>query len=345
MMNKKEKENLYQQSAFDAVRSNDIEKLRENLDYLMLLKKSNFIKGAFNKFKYLSSHLLELHSTKNDHKTFIQDLTMMSIHNGNSEITNYLFKSNELLVKPDFEKSSIWAAVFIKGNSEQLNYLLFNSKIKEKNKASLVTSAIKTISESNIEMLNLVFDSSRPGYSEFIENFNKYNRINSPIAFFNPFIYACSQNSISLVDFYLNKEETKPFINYITFHNSLLSAANNDKYLEVLEHLLTDPNMPFKLYKDYNADQLIYMATLGNATEVLRFLIFDMNVQLEKNLDEILANQDAFNTAFGMGEIDANELQKGIENTKKFLVTRDLKEQLQDDLGNILTPKSKKPKM
>lgn len=348
MRNIKEVESLYQQAAFSAVANNDIDALKENLDHLMLLRKPNLAKDIFNKFKYLSSHLLELDIVKKDHKDLMQDLLFTSINNHHSEITQYLLDSNELLVKPDCENSLIWQNVFANGEVDNIKYLLSTPKIKPKDKARLVTNGMTCIKESNIEILEWLLNSSRPNYLEFIEEFNKYNRINSPIAVFNPFISACSQNSISLVDAYLNKDEIKHFINPITFHNGLLMAAYNDNSLDVLEHLLTSPNISIKLYKDYTPDQLIYMATLGNSTDILNFLIFDIKIKLEKNLDEILniESQTAFNNNFGMDLIDVKEYQRGVENTKKLFATRDLKEQLMENLGsNPTTINSKKLKL
>jgi hypothetical protein len=282
----RDEEFLYQQAALNAVLQNDIVKMKENLDRLMLLKNPNFIKGVFNKFKYLGTHFFEAHSAQVDHEGLIKDLLKTAVTLKQHEITHYLLRTNELLIKPDLEDSLIWEVLFKDGQLNDIKYLLSNPNIKEKER--LITNGIGCIKESNIEILNLVFDCSRQDYPEFIEKFNKCNRINSPVAVFHPFVYACSQNSISLVDFYLTKEETKPFINEITFHKGLLMAAENNNCLDVLKHLLTNPNMPIQIYKDYLADELIYMATLGNATDVLKFLIFDMNIQLEKSLDEIL---------------------------------------------------------
>lgn len=342
-MNKKEK--IWSEAAFNAVANNDIDTLRENLDHLMLLKKPSLVKDIFNKFKYLGSQILN--GDKNDYGRFIEDLVSTSINNHHSDMTNYLLESDELLVKPRFEYPYIWEHIFAKGEVRNIKYLLKNSKVKEKEIARLITNGMSCIKESNIEVLDMLFDSNLPGYSAFIQSFNKYNRLNSVTAVFNPFISACSQNSIPLVDFYLNKEDIKPFINEQTFYNGFLIAAYNDNSLDVLKHFLNNPNMPIKLEEYDISEKLIYMATLGNATEVLKFLIFDTNIKLDKNLDEILdiENQIAFNKSFGLNVENDNEYKRAVQTTKKLFATRDLKEELQDDLGNSSTAKSKKPKM
>jgi hypothetical protein len=338
------KEHKYMEEALNAVKSDNFDLMKENLDSLMLLKKPSILKDIFNKFKYLGQHITSTYGTKIAHQGLINELLLESIHNHNFEITKYLIDSDEMLIKPELDRSSTWAMVCQSNNLEMLRFLLNNSKVK--NKGELVTKGLESLPEFGLPMLDFLFDKSQPHYQKFIQEFNDYNKSCLFTQTFNPFIYASKENSKLLIDFYLDNDETKKFINGRTFSNSIIVAASSDNCLEVLDYLLNDKKMPYKAYEDYNFDISILEATKTNARKVLQYLIFDMNVKLEKSLDKLL-DSDNFPKNFGSFSLDQNVFKNGIDFTKELFAKRQIKEDLENNLDSNLDKQksSKRPKI
>lgn len=335
------KDDIYMNTAYEAVKSNDIELMKQSLNSLMLLKKPNIIKDIFNKFKYIGQNIINMDGLKSRNQGLINGLLSESIRNKNFEIFQYLIDSNEILIKPELDNSATWEGVFYYTDLRMLKHLMNEPNIKDKGKH--VTKGLESIQENGISILEFLFDSSKPHYEDFIENFKEYNKPSIFIRTFNPFIYASEKNSKLLIDFYLNNKEIKPFINVITFSKGMEAIVFSKNSLEVLDYLLNNPKMPYKLYRDYLADNLIFKAIKNNARHALRYLICDQEVKLEKNLDDLL-NISNFPKSIGSIPIDSNQLLDSIQFAKELFSKQELKKSLESNL-EINTSKSKKSKL
>jgi hypothetical protein len=105
-----------------------------------------------------------------------------------------------------------------------------------------------------------------------------------------PFIAACRKNQLPVMDFFLNNELTKNQINMEMIKTGIELACRNEQ-VEPIKYLIEKTNI--RQEKDfYSFINLTFeLALQYKNIDTIRYFIFDLGIEKNKEIEEILKNQ------------------------------------------------------
>lgn len=110
-----------------------------------------------------------------------------------------------------------------------------------------------------------------------------------------PFVLACFSGNLNLIKYLLTSEELKshPDIhaNYMGSPDYALTLACQKGYLEVVKYLLTSPDLNDHANIHADRDRPILNAYQKNNLDIVRFLIFDMNIKKTEDIKRYMENE------------------------------------------------------
>lgn len=321
-----------------ASKANDIQKVKKGLAKLNLIKAFNPIKDIYYYFKQINKTEFDKYYLNYENKELINKLFINAIGHNNFDFCDYLISSKDLNFKVDLNSGGLWSKTVEIGNVESVKYLLKVNK--SENGAELLTKALQYgSSSSNVETLKyLIDDPNMPFHKEVNRILKLESEYHTRAKNFNIpnisqcFISSCQYGNKEWADYLLQHKEYGPMIDSFSFLEGIKKACH-PKTFEMMVYLLTDKNMPFKSYQDYDPQRLLQITTRHNFDDILNYLVMDFNIK----------KPDRFFSIFDVGVIsqhvvsfkDQNEIDafnEKIGRLNDLFEKRDLHNELQANL-------------
>jgi hypothetical protein len=330
---------IYNETIF-ASQGHNIEGVKKGLKKLNLIKTFNPFKDIYARFKKLGNDYHDSYLIESTQHQLMSSLLVNAASFGDIDFCKYLIQSKELKVNADLNNENIWSQLIHIGNLDVINALLTINVDSPLHRAGKICSALNYGRE--LPKLNIleyfIDDLSMPFHIELnlkLKDLSSYHTRTKDYSLPNIcqiFISNCQRNNKEGIDFILQHKEYGKMIDSFTFFEGIKVACRPETY-KMMEYLLNDEKMPFKVYQDYDPTRLLQIAARYNREEILHYLVFDFNIQKPKN----------FFMAFDVGPIshhvvsfkDQAEIDAFNERVIKLndlFEKRDLHNELQSDL-------------
>jgi hypothetical protein len=332
-----------------ASKANNIAQVKVGLKALDFIKQFNPIKDIYFHFKRLQQTELERYSYQSESRNLMVNLLINAASNNNIDFCNYLIHSKDLKINADLNDANVWVGLIEVGNLDIIKSLV-NINANDKRPQMIVSSIQYARNNAKSEILEYLIDDPSMPFNKAVnvilkENSNYMTRThNYEISnICQTFINACSKNNKNLADYLLQHNEYGKMIDSFIFFEGVKAACYPNAY-QLMDYLLTDKDMPFKPYEDYNPERLLQITTRHNYDDILNYLVMDFNI---KKPDNFFRFFDTFVIAHHVSSFseqsDIDEFNEKIVRLNELFEKRDLHNKLQVDLKKNNTS-SKSPR-
>ena len=267
--------------------NNELESLEEGLIGLNIAKHPNSFKDLFYSFKHLGNKvLLDNIDNQSEQAFLMSDLLIDAINNQYINICSYLLESPKLRIHPSLNDTSVWISAIQTGNLDLVKYLV-NAPLG-KDKGARIAKALPDAAKcKDLEILKYLIDDPIMPYHKEVMSVLKEEK--SILNRFKIFVSACGENNKMWLDYLIEHKEYNQMINSIVFSKGLQFACFNG-HVEMVKDLLTNKNLPYKPYVDFDPSILLAVSARNsvrnNAIDITQYLIFDLNIKQPDHLDE-----------------------------------------------------------
>ena len=328
-----------------ASKANDIKAVNKGLAKLNLIKTFNPIKDIYFHFKKLQQTELEEYYSKTETRDLMVKLLINAATNNNIDFCNYLIHSKDLTVNCDLNDANVWVGLVEAGNLDIIKSLL-TINANDKRPQMIVSSIQYARNNPKLEILEyLMDDPNMPFHKEVNRILNLESRYHTRAKEFNIvnvgqcFISSCLSNNKEWANYLLQHKEYGKMIDSFIFLEAIKSSCHPNTF-DMMVYLLTDKDMPFKPYVDYDPQRLLQITTRYNHDEILNYLVMDFNIKKPDNFFNFF---DTFViAAHVMSFKDNNEIDQfneKIVRLNELFEKRDLHNELQSDLKTNSTSK------
>jgi len=201
-----------------------------------------------------------------------------------------------------------------KNDNESVKFLLISENIPINNLSELVVNALYiACRKNNVEL------------AKYLCSSDDLKDINIPFYTIKDVVELSAEfGNLDIVKLFTDSKEVKPITHKHHYGEILIAAARNHS-LEIIQYLLTTPELKNIVDVHYKDDMVFRYAISNEDTKIINFLIFDYNIPKTNDIEAYLRK--------GGNPIDAD----------KLFEARDLRNNLNNDLvlNNIGTKKIK----